>query len=64
MALYRCYFLDRENRISEVETIEFDHDHEAIEEGSRLLRNEARFASFNGIEIWLGARRVHPAPGC
>jgi hypothetical protein len=62
IVLYRCYFLDAENRIAEVATLDEADDQAALDAGRRLLANDPKFSQFSGIEVWQEARRVFPPP--
>ena len=56
MAVYRCYFINGENHITEAPTIiEASHDEAAIEEAQRMRDSRPQCAS---VEIWCGTQRV------
>jgi hypothetical protein len=57
MALYRCYFLDGDDRIRERTDIEADALGAAVDRALELLRARPEGHS---IEIWQGAQRVYP----
>jgi hypothetical protein len=57
--VYRCYFLDRTNRIQGVEVLDATDDSQAVAMATRLLAQVAA----PGFEVWERARPVaqHPA---
>ncbi len=57
MANYRCYFLNRLNRIQAALTLECAEDAEAVLKASELARAQSLI-----IEIWNGARLVGRLP--
>jgi hypothetical protein len=56
MVTFRCYYLDADNHIQQVEIIEAKTLGEAIEKGLAMLRRSPHPA----IEIWEGATKVFP----
>ena len=56
MATFRCYYLDADDHIRQVEIIEARALGEAIEKGLAMLRRSRHPA----IEIWEGATKVFP----
>lgn len=62
MAEYRCYFLDGQNHILRVETIDAPGDTEALAGAHLLYRGRSQYAY---IEVFTGSRLVErrvPAP--
>ncbi len=60
MPIYRCYFLDGNERIAASEDIDADAAHEAIDRAQAMLK---RRAHHHGIEVWQGARRLYVTAG-
>ena len=58
MPVYRCYFLDRANRIQGVEVLDAADDAQAVAMAKRLLAK----ASAPGFEVWERARPVLQQP--
>ena len=56
MATFRCYHLDADDHIQQVEIIEARALGEAIEKGLAMLRR----SRYPAIEIWEGATKVFP----
>jgi len=56
MTIFRCYFLDDDDRIQAAEVIEAQGLGEAIEKGLALLRR----SRYPAMEIWEGATKVFP----
>jgi hypothetical protein len=56
MATFRCYHLDANDHIQQVEIIEARALGEAIEKGLAMLRR----SRYPAIEIWEGAMKVFP----
>ena len=56
MAIFRCYYLNADNHIQQVEIIEAKALGEAIEKGLAMLRQ----SPYPAIEIWDGATKVFP----
>lgn len=57
MANYRCYFLNKLDRIQATQTLECAEDAEAVLKASELARAQSLI-----IEIWSGARLVGRLP--
>ncbi|MDE2165259.1 MAG: hypothetical protein KGJ66_02835 [Alphaproteobacteria bacterium] len=57
MAEYKCYLLNRDNRILRREDVEADTLPNAVQRGHALI--EAQRERFDGFEIWHGAERLH-----
>lgn len=57
MTLYRCYFLDTEDRIRGAADIEAEALEEAIESALLMLRFRPQH---HAVELWEGARKVYP----
>lgn len=55
MQLYRCYFLDKEARISALEIVECGSDDEARQMALKMLDQRSHHAS---VEVWDQARRI------
>ena len=58
MHSYRFYFLDANDHIKAVETIECISDVEAARKATDLL---AEHNAYEAIEVWKGKHRVHQA---
>ena len=56
MATFRCYYLNADNHIQQVDMIEAKALGEAIEKGLAMLRQ----SPYPAIEIWDGATKVFP----
>jgi hypothetical protein len=56
MHVYRCYFLNQDDRIRAFENIEADALTEALDRAFALLREQPEH---HAIEIWNGAIRVY-----
>lgn len=59
MHLYRCYFLNDENRIKDFENIEADVRDDAVRRALAMLTQRPQH---RGIEIWQRANRVYTSP--
>ncbi len=59
MAQYRCYFLDADHHVFEVDMAEHASDHNAITWGHALAQSHAKCTA---IELWCGARLVSREP--
>jgi hypothetical protein len=57
MVAYRCYFLDRDNRIRATEDLEAEGVVEAIDRSLTMLQLRPHH---HAIELWQGARMVYP----
>ncbi len=55
MRLYRCYFLDREGRISALEVVECGSDDEARRMALLMLGERPHHFT---VEVWDQARRI------
>jgi hypothetical protein len=58
MHIYRCYFLNADERIETFEVIEAARLSDAIDRAQAML--EAR-PHHRSVELWDGSRRVYPA---
>ena len=58
MHIFRCYFLNSEDRIEASEVIEADSLRDGIDRALAML--EAR-PQHRTVELWDGSRRVYPA---
>ena len=58
MHVYRCYFLNSEDRIEAFEVIEAETLREGIDRALAMLKARPQHRS---VELWDGARRVYPA---
>jgi hypothetical protein len=56
MATFRCYYLNADNHIQQVEIIEAKSLGDAIEKGLAMRRR----SPYPAIEIWDGATKVFP----
>ena len=59
MRVYRCYFLNEQDRIEAYENVEAHALDEAVNRALALLRRQPKH--HKGIEIWEGPNRVYPA---
>ncbi len=55
MRSYRCYFLDKDGRISALEVVECDSDDEARQMALQMLRQRPHHFA---VEVWDQARRI------
>jgi len=53
---YRCYFLDRNERINGVQEIAALNDTAAIDRARAVLEREPLY--FTAVEVWTGPRKV------
>ena len=60
MTWYRCYFLDGDDHIRDVENIEADVLNEAIERGLSLLQERPKYYA---VELWQGGQKIYPITG-
>jgi hypothetical protein len=62
MQQFRCYFLDRWDRIAAAEDISATAVDSAVSLGLALLmqRRQTQKADIEDIEIWQGPRKVYP----
>ena len=58
MHIFRCYFLNAEDRIEAFEVIEADSLRSGIDLALAMLRARPQHRS---VELWDGAKRVYPA---
>lgn len=58
MTSYRCYFLDEDDHIRAVESIDAEALSDAIATALTILKQRPHHS---GIELWCGAKRVYPA---
>jgi len=56
MPIYRCYFLDEDDHITDVAELETDVLDRAIDRALALLRTRPEH---DAIEIWQGAERLY-----
>ncbi|HEY4473064.1 MAG TPA: hypothetical protein VGN21_17975 [Stellaceae bacterium] len=56
MAIFRCYFLDSDDRIRASKDIDAGALDQAVEQGLAMLRQ----TSYETIELWQGATKVFP----
>jgi hypothetical protein len=54
---YRCYFLDPQSKIRDIDVIEAETDAEALERAETVFR--AKGARFSGYEVWDRERHIH-----
>ncbi len=59
LAQYRCYFLDADHHVFEVDMAEHPTDRHAIKWGHALAQTHAKCIA---IELWSGARLVSREP--
>ena len=57
MRPYRCYFLNPQSRICDIDVIEAETDAEALERAEAVFR--AKGARFSGYEVWDRGRHLH-----
>lgn len=60
MPIYRCYLLDRHNKIGAHEVIDSADDEAALAAAARLL-NRKRLL-FSGVEVWESKRLIGKVP--
>ena len=58
MQIYRCYFLDSEQRITAAEDLEAEAFSEVIDRALASLKARPQHRS---VEVWLGGRRLYLA---
>lgn len=56
MSIYRCHFLDRDDRITVSEDIDVDALSDAIARARAMLKERAHH---HAVEVWQGARRLY-----
>jgi hypothetical protein len=56
MSIYRCYFLDSDERVAASEDIDVSATEEAIDRAQAMLR---RRVHHQGVEVWQDARRLY-----
>jgi len=56
MPLYRCYFLDRQDRIRSAEDIEAESLDQAVELAHTMLKERPQHRS---VEVWEGTLRAY-----
>jgi hypothetical protein len=58
MHIFRCYFLNSEDRIEAFEVIEVNSLRDGIDRALAMLKAGPQHRS---VEVWDGSRRVYPA---
>jgi hypothetical protein len=56
MPIYRCYFLDRQERIRAAENIETERLDQAVELAQAMLKERPQHRS---VEVWEGTLRAY-----
>ncbi len=56
MPIYRCYFLDRQERIRSAENIEAERLDQAVELAHAMLKERPQHRS---VEVWVGTVRAY-----
>jgi len=57
MRVYRCYFLDEQNRIETADWIEAEELNDAIDEALTAVED----CEAHAVEIWEGPQRLYPS---